>query len=112
MPDFSLAIQGQVSNRGEFVQIRIAAKPFLDFDASPLQFLVLHFEFNLVDFQFVKQPLRLRGHVGGAARGTTCSETLLRPAAQLTGIRHVALAFALRHPSLPLARLILAQRRF
>ena len=48
-------IERQVGYRGELVEVAVFFQPRLDRVPGVLEFLVLHFELNLVDLKFVDQ---------------------------------------------------------
>ena len=70
--DRPVAIEGQVADRREVVEVGVARQAVLHLVASPLEFLVLQLQLDLVHLQLVDQPLRFeRRHLvagGGSGR--------------------------------------------
>jgi hypothetical protein len=93
LTDLALPTQGQVADRGEFVEIREAGKTFLHLAPGPFQLLVLQLQLNLVDLQLVKKPAGFWRHVRitRAGIGPAYIESLFGSAPQLAGAFRVAL---------------------
>jgi hypothetical protein len=93
LSDRPIAIQGKVARGREFIEISVELKRSLGLCPGLLQLLILHLQLNLVNLQFLNEPL---GIVRRPLRSSWRSMTLLlfaqscfRTAAQFSGIRWV-----------------------
>ena len=59
LADGPVPIQGEIADRGEIVEVGVFLQQRLHLVLGVLEFLVLHLQFDLVDLQFVEQPLRV-----------------------------------------------------
>ena len=81
--DPRLVVPEEIAHRGEVEEVVILLRGLLGLRLGPLQFLVLHLQFDLVDLQFVDQGPRVDLGRGRIALGRPGVQTLLRLAAQL-----------------------------
>ena len=93
LPDRPIAIQGKVARWRKFVEVGVALQRRLGIGPRLLELFVLDLQLDLVDLQFLNEPL---GVVRRPLRSSWQALTFLilaqsrfRPAAQFGGIRRV-----------------------
>ena len=89
--DGSVSGKVEVARRGEVVEVGVLDQERLRPGARPLEFLVLHLQLDLVDFQFVDEPRRFQCCLLPSAFRPLALQPLFGAAAQLGGVRGLVL---------------------
>ena len=85
--DRPVAAKGHVAHGGKIVELRVALKPRLHLRPRLAQLLVLHLQLDLVDLQFVEEPLRSGLCRGRSAFRRSRTQPRFRLPAQFSRIR-------------------------
>jgi hypothetical protein len=91
LSDRPVTIQGKVARGRKFIEISVELKRSLGLCAGLLQLLILHLQLNLVNLQFLNEPLGIvRRPLGSAWRSMALllfAQSRFCAAAQFSGIR-------------------------